>query len=493
MHRVLDYQFRRTSLLIVACVGVLIGLGLARCGVSATPAMAAICLGLCIFIAPYRNLVSVLLVLFAAIVFGLWRGAEYKQAVSQYYTLYDKTITLRVTALTDATYNKSKQLSFDANNVSYNDQRLVGKITVSGFGLNAIYFGDELEVHGKLRTTLGAAQGRMSFAQLQLVRHHPSLIGDIRRNFAVGMQNALPEPVDAFAMGLLVGQRATLPSDIKESLLMVGLTHIIAVSGYNLTIILRASKRLLASRSKRLSTLLSLSLIVIFLLITGFSASIVRAAIVSTLSIYSSYYGRTFKPLLLILLVAAGTTMVNPNYLWNDAGWYLSFLAFGGVMILSPLLAEKLPRKLQSSTIVMIAVESLAAEMATLPYLLHTFGQMSFVGLLANTLIAAFIPLAMLLSAIAGLAGMLAASVAGWVAWPATLLLTYMLDTAQLLSRGPHVFQKNLSLNGTATLECYAVVVFVWAVPYFKKRGKAGILTDKNSSLVPLQERMHIV
>src|SRR5665213_3079382 len=109
------------------------------------------------------------------------------------------------------------------------------------------------------------------------------------------MQSALPEPLAPFAMGLLVGQRATLPDDIKQDLLMVGLTHIIAVSGYNLTIILHASRRLLAKRSKRLSTFLSFGLIAIFLLLAGTSASIVRAAIVSMLSIVTSYYGRTMK------------------------------------------------------------------------------------------------------------------------------------------------------------------------------------------------------
>ena len=87
---------------------------------------------------------------------------------------------------------------------------------------------------------------------------------------------------------LKAGCVATLPPDVKDALLMVGLTHIIAVLGYNLTIILRASKNLLASRSKRLSTILSLGLIIVFLLITGFSASIVRAAVVSALSSYAS-------------------------------------------------------------------------------------------------------------------------------------------------------------------------------------------------------------
>jgi len=57
-------------------------------------------------------------------------------------------------------------------------------------------------------------------------------------------------------------------------------------------------------------------------------------------------------------------------------------------MILSPLIAERLPPPIQNSTMLMITVESLAAEMATLSYLLYTVGQMSAVGLLANTLIA---------------------------------------------------------------------------------------------------------
>ena len=494
MHRVFGYRFRRTSLLVVGCVGCLVGLGLARRGYSATVAATVFSLALCIALAHRRTPGALAFLGLFGVCLGLWRGDVVQQRLATYAPLYGHVVTVQVRVLSDGTYGKSKQLTFDADQITLPDgRRLPGKLAVSGFGLNGVYFGDQLKITGKLRTTLGAAQGRLGFAQLTLVRHQPSLIGDIRRRFATGLQNALPEPLDGFALGLLVGQRATLPTDVKDTLLMVGLTHIIAVSGYNLTIILRASKGLLANRSKRLSTMLSLSLIILFLLITGFSASIVRAAAVSTLSIYASYYGRTFQPLLLILLVAAGTALVKPSYLWSDPGWYLSFLAFGGVMILSPLLAARLPPFVRQSTLLMIAVESLAAEMVTLPYLLHTFGQMSVVGLLANTLIAIAIPLAMLLSAMAGLVGVFAATVAGWVAWPATILLTYMLGTAQLISHWPGVFHKNIGLSGLAMVELYLVVAFMWACLYFKKPAEDGIITDKNSNLVALAERTHIV
>lgn len=435
-----------------------------------------------------------LLIVTAGLCLGLWRGADYMQSLAVYSPLYGRKLTVHATVMNDGNYNKYKQMSFEVNNARTADgQRLPGKISISGFGMNSVYYGDDIVIVGKLQSTLGAAQGRMSFAQLQLVRNNPSYIGDIRRNFAAGLQTALPEPVASFALGILIGQRATMPPETKDALMRVGLMHIIAVSGFNLTIILRASKRLLSKQSKRLSTGLAVGLIVTFLLITGFSASIVRAAIISGLSIFASYYGRTFRPLLLIVLVAAGTAFWNPVYIWSDAGWYLSFLAFAGVIILGPLLASRFPQWVQNSPVLMIPIESFAAEMATLPYLLHTFGQMSFVGLIANTLIAAFIPIAMLLSAVAGIVGMVAAPIVGWIAWPAVAVMTYMLDVAQILSKLPGAFRENLQLSQIAALQLYGVVLLVWAGLHFKTVTKAGIITDKKPSFIPEHERIHIV
>ena len=146
-------------------------------------------------------------------------------------------------------------------------------------------------------------------------------------------------------MGLLIGQKANLPDHIYDELLMVGLVHIIAVSGYNLTIILRATEGLLKKHSKRLSTLLALNLIGVFLLFAGGSASIVRASVVSVLAIAAAYYGRKFKPVVLLLLAAAITAWAKPFYVWSDIGWYLSFLAFFGVMVVAPLALRRLPQR----------------------------------------------------------------------------------------------------------------------------------------------------
>jgi ComEC/Rec2-related protein len=480
---ILHHSYKRTTLLTVLMAAMVLGVALAphyRAFQFGTLLVTGV---MVLAVARTKSLLALGLIAVVGIGLGLWRGNVYVAKRMEYEALYGKQLSLIVHASTDASYNDYQQLGFDATAVNTTSgQRLAGKIQVTGFGENAIFQGDELLLEGKLKPTLGAAQARMPYAQVTLIAHHPSYVGTFRRKFAAGVQTALPEPLNSFVLGLLTGQRSTLPASIKETLLMVGLTHIIAVSGYNMTIMLRASKRLLGSWSKRLSLGLSFCLIVLFLLITGMSASIVRAAIVSGLSLIAAYYGRAFRPLLLIVFAAAITAMVNPFFIWTDAGWYLSFLAFVGVMIISPLLSERLPPRLETSTVVAIALESICAEISTLPYLLHTFGQMTVIGLVANVLIVAFIPFAMLAGLLAGLAGMFISALSGWFSWPAVILLTYMLDTAGLLSRIPDIFHKDVYLSAGAMWQIYAIIT-AWVVfMSFKASQKAGTITDKNYS-----------
>lgn len=412
---------------------------------------------------------------------GWWRGGLYVHHLAQFQSLQGHKITLVGRASQDAVYDRNKQLTYDLINprVAETGEQLTGKVAVSGFGVNAVFANDEVRAHGSIRLARGSYQARMSYSQITVVAHHPTLITEARSRFAAGMQSALPEPVASFAMGLLIGQRNTLPDAVSQTLLMVGLTHIIAVSGYNLTVLLRASKNLLGKRSKRQSTMLALGLIAIFLLFAGSSASIVRAAIVSVLSIAAAYYGRNFKPLVLILLAAAITAYANPYYVWTDVSWYLSFLAFFGVMVLAPMIMQRLPKRLQDSLVANVALESLCAEIMTVPYVLHIFGQMSFIGLVSNVLVVALIPLAMLLALVAGLAGMLIPAVAGWFAWPALILMTYMLDISTLLSRIPHVFVQNLALSLKQLLLLYTVTASVCLLLYRRNKLKYAILTDR--------------
>jgi competence protein ComEC len=159
--------------------------------------------------------------------------------------------------------------------------------------------------------------------------------------------------------------------------------------------------------------------------------------------------------------------------LWADIGWYLSFLAFFGILVLGPVITRWIYKAREPGLMPQVLIESLCAEVMTLPLVLYIFGQMSMVSLLANLLVVALIPLAMLFGLIAGLAGMLIGSVAGWFAWPAVVLLTYMLDVVHMLSRIPHVFQENHYLSAVDMVLCYLAVVAVLLLAYIQRRRKA--------------------
>jgi len=481
----LSHRFRRTTLVFLLCLAFVIGVGIAKLYHQIDSGWWWLCVAPALLTWRKRKWWTIFWVVLLGLSLGWWRGSVYMTKLNAYQQYFGHKVTITAVASQDAAYNKYKQLVFDAHDVVVTEtgEHLKGKISLGGFGFNGAFAGDEVTATGKLLPSLGSYQGRMTYAQVTITAHHPTVVNELRRRFTAGMESALPEPLASFGMGLLVGQRNNLPAQVSQDLLMVGLTHIIAVSGYNLTILLRSSGKIVGKRSKKQAALLSLALIGLFLLFAGTSASIVRAAIVSMLSIAAGYYGRTFKPLTLIALAAAITGFANPFYVWADSGWALSFLAFYGVMVLAPLISHNWPERWRESVVVSVALESICAELLAVPYVLHTFGQVSFVGLAGNVLIAALVPLAMLLSLVAGLAGMLVPALAGWLAWPAQILLTYMLDMAHLLSRVPHAFAQNLSFSWAEGIIWYLVIIGLTTILWFKRRTKNGKITDRKEEI----------
>lgn len=425
--------------------------------------------------------IILILIILMGLAAGIWRGNALMQKLEPYDRLYGSKVVIRVTASEDATYGKTGQLTFDANSiqlVSPSKLELPGRLRVSGMGAPAIYKDDRLEVTGKLHLIRGGRQGVMSFANIIVVERTDSPLNKFRRNFAAAIQTVLPEPAASFALGILIGQRSTMPEAVAANLSAVGLTHIVAVSGYNLTVIVQAVRRGLMKRSKYQTLVAAVALLVLFLLITGLSAPVVRAAVISGLGLWAWYYGRTFNPVLLLLLAAALTAGWNPLYLWSDIGWHLSFQAFFGILIIAPLIIKRLYGQREPKLIAAALLETTAAQIMTAPYIMYVFQQISTVSLLSNVLVVPMVPLAMLASLVAGLAGLFLPLIAGWLAWPATYILTYFLDIAALLAKVPGAL-KSISLTLTQTLVCYAIILLVTVVMYHRQKPDYVTITDE--------------
>lgn len=478
----LDRTFRTTSIHAVILIGLIVGIGLSR-NFGQVSYQAVLMLCLCLVLTTYkRNIIFVIVVFCTCLGVGVYRGQGHYHSLNPISDSYYRSVTVRGRVLNDGVYGNKMQLSFDLGALSLADgARVPGKIKVSGFGENTILAGNIAQVDGKLMPGYGQYEGRMSFAKIKLLERNSNMIEDFRRRFAAGMETALPEPQASFAMGIIVGQRSNLPETLKTAFLMVGLTHIIAVSGYNLTIIINALQKFNTKASKRLVAIVIAILATLFVIVAGASASIVRAYLVSMLSLLAGVYGRSFKPLNLIFFVAALTAYMNPRNIWSDISWYLSFLAFYGVLVVSPMIVRALGERVSASIVLAAVVESISAEIMCLPLLLLIFGQMSFIGLLANALVVPLVPMAMFLGFIAGAAAMFNLWLVGWISLPAKFLLSFILTIVQNLAALPKIFASDVYINTWTTIFCYTVIFTISIkMLYRHRRAKYVIITDKN-------------
>lgn len=251
------------------------------------------------------------------------------------------------------------------------------------------------------------------------------------------VRSNVPPALSGFGIGLLVGAKSLIPGDLQDDMSAVGLSHVVAASGYNLTILVIAMRRLLARVSIFAATAAASWLIGAFIVISGFSAAIFRASMVSSISLLTSFYGYKVSPITLISVPAIITLAWNPDFLFRDLGWQLSFTAFFGVLILAPLFEArwiKRPSMLKS-----LLIESTSAHLMTLPLIMWRFENLSIIAPITNIFVLPFIPLAMLLTFITGLAAMmLPPSISSLIGLPTTGLLGYCIGVAQWFADLPY-------------------------------------------------------
>ncbi|MFZ2545098.1 MAG: ComEC/Rec2 family competence protein [Candidatus Saccharimonadales bacterium] len=379
----------------------------------------------------WRRLIILLpVIIIAGFLIGLWRGSVLETQLTVYENLTGHIVQITGRISDDPDSGKQQEMLLRLSDVRINNHAVAGKIWVSSARAGDIKRGDFVEINGVLQEGFGSFAAAIYRAKiLSVERPEP---GDVARQardwFGYNVQMAIKEPEASLGLGYLLGQKRALPDDLQQALVATGLTHVVVASGYNLTILVRLARRLFVKVSKYLATLSSSTMIVAFIAITGASPSMSRAGLVSGLSLAAWYYGRKFHPLVLLPFIASVTVLIDPTYAWNDLGWQLSFAAFGGVMILAPLLQAYFFGDKKPGIIRQILGETISASIVTLPILVIAFGQFSNVALLTNLLILPFVPLAMLLTFIAGIGAVIVPLFASIFGLPAQWLLTYMVN-----------------------------------------------------------------
>jgi len=300
-------------------------------------------------------------------------------------------------------------------------------------------------LHRPRITFLARGQGNFFYAKLYAFK------GRAQATIA----RLLPEPQASLLTGILLGVETGIPADLMADFSATGTTHIIAISGFNISIIAGLFSGLSARLfGRRRAMPLAVAGIIVYTIFVGASAAVVRAAIMGSLYVIAIHYGRQSDALNSLMAAAILMTALNPFTLW-DLGFELSFAATLGLVLYTPVVQgwfERGLRKLLSEGATKKAIGllnealivTLAVQITTLPIIVYNFRTLSLVTLLTNLLILPAQPGVMLWGGVATIAGLLwlpLGQALGWVAW---LFLTYTIVIVELTA---HVLYASLDVG----------------------------------------------
>ncbi len=262
-----------------------------------------------------------------------------------------------------------------------------------------------------------------------------SVLYRIKNNFIAAVSRKIPEPENSLLVGILLGQKRGIPQTIIDQFIVTGTSHIIALSGFNITIIINNIARALNRFGRRASFIISMVLIILFVIMTGASASVVRAAVMGIMAQFATNIGRIYSASNAIALTAVVMLVQNPKLLQFDVGFQLSFLAVLGLVYLTPFLESKFPNT--PKPIKEYLFPTLAAQAATAPFIFIFYYQISLISPLINLLVLPLVPVAMTVGFFTGLLELVVpplATVLGFMTW---LILHLILLIIELGSRIP--------------------------------------------------------
>jgi competence protein ComEC len=327
------------------------------------------------------------------------------------------------------------------------------KFLVNIYGFSQYAYGDELEI----KCLLGIPENK-SFdyrmylakegifylcqkAKIAVAAHDQgnkfyAVILKIKSRLQRNIDKAIPAPQSGLLSGLLLGGDDKLSQEIQNNFSKTGMTHIVAVSGYNVTIIAEYLMLLgiFLGLWRKQAFWFALVGIFLFVVMTGFPASAVRAGVMGSLILWAMKNGRLSNAQNSVIFSAGAMLLFNPLLLRWDVGFQLSFGATIGIIYFYPLIEKYSIKKNGLSFLSEILFLTLSAQVFVLPVILNDFQKLSVISPLANLLVLPIIPLTMLLGFIMAVLAFVFPPLATVFAWLTFLPLKYETSVINFLA-----------------------------------------------------------
>jgi ComEC/Rec2-related protein len=355
--------------------------------------------------------------------------------------------------------------------VSWHDQGYAIECPLQIALCNSIESGDRLEVSGRLEAPWYPGWfARPRLVVLKVASYQPgdeanilsyaravTFLGLIRDRVNLVYARSLEQPQAGLLAGIVLGERALLSDEFSEALSRTGTMHVIAASGYNVSVITLVSLSVLTLVMSRKASIVVASLLVgAYAILAGGNPAIVRAALMGLLAYAAQFAGREYLVHQAFVLTSLSMLMLQP-WLLHDLSFALSISATWGIIWGTPAIdrllewvtdhrilkrlalsdASQQTRSLPQAVVETGLSTTLAATLATLPFSVIVFGQATLVAPLVNALVLWLVSPLMALGGVMAALGLVSQSAAAFLALLAHPLLSLVIICIELGSRVP--------------------------------------------------------
>ncbi len=389
--------------------------------------------------------------------------------------------------------NKRLIFKIDVLVSSLENQKITsGSNLILVFPLNFNYsYGEGLEIRGVLKpiknfddsfdyTSYEKKDGVLYQIYYPQIISNKGFVGNIFlqkiyfvKNYLEGnISNLFSEPYSSLLSGMVIAGKGALPKNLQDSFLHAGIVHIVVLSGYNIALVVSFVSILFSGINIRRRILIIFILLLIFILMAGLSASVIRASIAAVIGLSGKILGRKIRQNRALLLGATLMVLWNPYSLVFDPSFALTFLATFAIINVSPIFEKLLIKITDRFGVRQILAQTISAEILVTPYILYQMGIFSVFAPITNILVLPVVPFITVGGIILGAFGFL-----GILLYPLTLslqfALTWIVFVAESINKIPLSFINFINFPLWVCLLVYVFELF----GYFILRKKEDIYT----------------
>ncbi len=307
-----------------------------------------------------------------------------------------------------------------------------------------------------------------------------------KENFIAKINAVIPTPESTLMGGLILGEKSSFSQEFRQAFVNTGTIHIIALSGYNVTIVADWVMKLLAFLPRTIAFGGGIFSIILFVVMTGGQSTAIRAGAMASLALVARASGRKYPVGRVLILVGALMILINPLLLAFDASFQLSFLATIAVIYFVPII-ERYFLWIKWKLLREVASVTTAAYVFVMPFILYVMGNLSIVALPANIAILPFIQPTMILGFATGFVGFISSTLSFLPGHLAYYLLHYELGAINFFSK-LHFASIAIS-NFPLWLTIFVYVIFAYILSVFwdetKQEEKAVLAPNMPEKNIP--------